>query len=263
MKRERRAPVLFIGHGTPMNTIEDNRWTEEWRELGELLVGIEGIIMLSAHWYTHGTLITEKAHPEMIYDMYGFPEELYNVNYPAKNPAHIRDITLKSLASYAHLNSEWGYDHGNYSVLYQMFPKADIPLHQVSINADKTSQYHFDLGRALQPLRERNLLIIGSGNIVHNLRKISAEREYPWAKRFDDLVVNRVKSRAYKEIIALEVEEPDFKEAAPTPDHYYPFIAALGASDEKESVTIFNREITAGSLSMTSYAWGLEEYLKA
>lgn len=258
---QRRTPVLFIGHGTPMNTLEDNVWTRKWRELGELLDGVEAIVMLSAHWYTQGTLITKELEPKMIYDMYGFPDELYAVDYPAKNPEIPRDLTFKSIADLARLNDEWGYDHGNYSVLYQMFPKANIPLHQVSINADQRSQYHFDLGKRLKLLREKNVLIIGSGNIVHNLRKMSMSQEYPWAKRFDDAVVNGVKSRNYSELIALEAEHPDFKEAAPTPDHYYPFLTALGASEEGESVTIFNRDITAGSLSMTSYAWGLEEYL--
>ena len=256
MTQQKRMPVLFIGHGSPMNIIEKNQWTESWRVLGEKIGKVDGIVMLSAHWYTDGTFVTEEPQPKMIYDMYGFPAEIYEYVYPAINAEPIRDLTLESLDNIGELNHEWGYDHGNYGVLSHLFPDANIPVLQVSINRNESSQYHYEIGQKLKQLRDQNILIVASGNIVHNLRRIMQPQATPWAKNFDHDVAELTKARDIAGLIALETTHPDFKLAAPTPDHFYPFLSALGATDENDNLTIMNQDVTLETLTMTSYIWG-------
>ena len=251
-----RMPVLFIGHGSPMNLIEENKWTKNWEQLGKEIERPKGIIMLSAHWYTEGLFITEQEKPKTIYDMYGFPEEIYEIDYKAINKKEIRDRVVEILQPDGVLNGDWGYDHGCYSVLHFMYPKRDIPLLQVSINALGKSNYHYELGKKLKELREEGFLIIGSGNIVHNLYKMGFNGEaFGWAIESDEKINNLVKEKKHEEIIDFEETDKNFKLIAPRPDHYYPFIAVLGATDEKDEVVIFNDDITGMSLSMTSYIW--------
>lgn len=256
MTKHRKTPVLFIGHGSPMNIIEKNKWTESWRALGESIGQVDGIVMLSAHWYTEGTFITEEHEPKMIYDMYGFPAEIYEYVYPAINRMKERDLTHHSLGHLAMLNHEWGYDHGNYGVLCHLFPEADIPVLQVSINKNESSAYHYSIGEKLKALREKNILIVGSGNIVHNLRRVGQKQDSPWVTEFDDHVMQLVQNRKIEEILQLEKSHPNFKLAAPTPDHFYPFLSALGATDDNDSLCIMNQDVALETLTMTSYIWG-------
>lgn len=251
-----RMPIIFVGHGSPMNLIEESRWTWNWYRTGREIKKPKGIIMLSAHWYTRGLFVTEQKNPPTIYDMYGFPKEIYDITYDAVNKIEYRDRVKEILQPESELNDDWGYDHGNYSVLHYMYPDRDIPLLQVSINGLEKSKYHYEIGEKLKKLREEGFLIIGSGNIVHNLRQMRMKEEpFDWAVDFDEKVNLLVKENKYEEIIALEEEDKNFKLIAPTPDHYYPFIAALGAVDKEDKVTIFNDEIVGKSLSMTSYLW--------
>lgn len=257
MTQAQKTPVLFIGHGSPMNIIDHNKWTDSWKALGKKIGKVDGIVMLSAHWYTDGTFVTEEHNPKMIYDMYGFPAEIYEYVYPAINAEPIRDLTLESLEDLGEPNHQWGYDHGNYGVLCHLFPEANIPVLQVSINRNESSEYHYNLGRKLEQLREKNILIIGSGNIVHNLRKIGQSQPTSWVKDFDKAVSEKTQKRDIDGILALEANHPDFKLAAPTPDHFYPFLSALGATNDDDQLTIINQDITLETLTMTSYIWGL------
>lgn len=259
MTQAQKTPVLFIGHGSPMNIIDRNQWTDNWEQLGKKIGKVDGIVMLSAHWYTDGTFVTEEHNPKMIYDMYGFPAEIYDYVYPAINAEPIRDLTLNSLEHLGELNHQWGYDHGNYGVLCHMFPDATIPVLQVSINRNETSEYHYALGQKLAVLREKNILIIGSGNIVHNLHRIRQPQATPWAQNFDQEVSHKVQMRDISGLLALESAHPDFKLAAPTPDHFYPFLSALGATSDDDSLCIMNQDIALETLTMTSYIWGLAD----
>ncbi|WHR55335.1 class III extradiol ring-cleavage dioxygenase [Wohlfahrtiimonas chitiniclastica] len=248
------TPVLFIGHGSPMNIIENNAWTRNWRALGETLTDIAGVVMLSAHWYTEGTKVTKEPQPKMIYDMRGFPKEIYDYIYPAVNDLNIRDATANVLPM-AQLSDQWGYDHGNYGVLCHLLPQADIPVLQVSIDAHQKSAAHYALGERLKALRSQKILIIGSGNIVHNLYKIGQVQSRSWVKDFDDQVVELTKQHDIGGILALEATHPDFHLAAPTPDHFYPFLSALGATDATDDLEIFNQDIALETLTMTSFVW--------
>lgn len=256
-----KSPIIFLGHGSPMNILEDNNWTKEWKDLGQSLKNIRGILMVSAHWYTEKTYLTKEEFPKMIYDMYGFPDELYEFVYPAKNQLDIRDEIKDQLEGLGDLNDQWGYDHGGYSVLHHLFPEADLPVLQLSINGREDGLYHYKLGQALKDLRNRGILIIGSGNIVHNLRILDPRiKYYDWAKEFDDLVLKLVEAEEFLELAEIEEkEERLFALAAPTPDHFYPFLVALGGVEKGESLKVINKDLMAGSLSMTSYIWGLEE----
>lgn len=251
-----RMPVIFVGHGSPMNLIEENRWTWNWYRTGREIKKPKGIIMLSAHWYTRGLFITEQENPKTIYDMYGFPKEVYDIKYDAINKREYRDRVKELLEPEGVLNGDWGYDHGGYSVLHYMYPDRDIPLLQVSINALEKSNYHFEIGKKLKKLREEGFLIIGSGNIVHNLMQMRMKEEaFDWAVETDAKINLLVKEKKYGDLINFEDTDKNFKLIAPTPEHYYPFISVLGATDENDEVTIFNDEIVGRSLSMTSYIW--------
>lgn len=251
-----KAPVLFMGHGSPMNIIEDNQWTRQWSQIGEKLASVEGIAMISAHWYTDGIYVTEEEKPKTIYDMFGFPDELYEVEYGARNPVDFRDRVFDSIKSIGDLSDKWGYDHGNYSVLHHMFPKRDKPLLQISINKNEGPLYHYELGAYLNKLREENILIIGSGNIVHNLYMMRASIKYSWAEEFDNKIYDLVLASRDEDILDLN-KTREYQLACPTPDHYYPFLVALGAKEKNDRVEVVNKEMVNGSLSMTSYLWGI------
>lgn len=251
-----RMPVLFLGHGSPMNLIKENRWTWNWYRFGKVLPKPKGIIMISAHWYTRGLFITEQESPPTIHDMYGFPREIYEIKYKAKNDLSQRDRVKEVLDDLAEINSDWGYDHGNYSLLHYMYPERDIPVLQVSVNGLENADYHYNIGKRLKELRDEGFLIIGSGNIVHNLGEMKVdESPYKWALDFDEKIKLLVGSKNFDEILKLEGKDKNYSKAAPTPDHFYPFIVALGAVDENDRVKIINDDITNKSLSMTSFIW--------
>ena len=249
-------PVIFVGHGSPENAVLDNSYTQGWKKMAELIPTPKAILCISAHWITTGkTKVAAMKDPKIIYDFYGFPEELYKVKYPVRgDPAlakKIKDI-LKKFNAAADLS--WGIDHGTWSVLVHMYPKADIPTLQLSIDYDLPVERAFEIGKALSELRNEGVLIIGSGNVVHNLRAIEwGGSPFPWAVEFDDFVKDSLKKKDYKSLINFKQNKLT-QMAHPTHDHYLPLIYAMGAS-EGESPKFFNESIFAGSVSMRCVIW--------
>lgn len=254
-------PAAFIGHGTPMNALEDNRYTRAWREFGDSVPRPRAILMVSAHWYTRGTAVTAMPAPSTIHDFYGFPDELFAVRYDAPGLPDLAD-QVAEIAKPRHVGADhggWGLDHGAWSVLVHAFPDATIPVVQLSVDASMAHDEHLALGAALAPLREQGVLIIGSGNIVHNLSAMNpraGDAGYDWARRFDDA------ARAHLLEQPTEVAElaghPDFAAAAPTPDHYLPMLYVAGlAGTEPLQPLVDGYEF--GSLSMSSYTLGMQK----
>jgi 4,5-DOPA dioxygenase extradiol len=254
-------PAAFLGHGNPMNALDDNRYTQAWRNFGSSVPRPRAILVVSAHWYINATAVTAMPKPRTIHDFYGFPKPLFDVDYPAPGlpelATEVSDIVKPTWVG-ADIDS-WGIDHGTWSVLLHAFPDADIPVVQLSINADQDFDYHLELGAKLTALRERGVLVIGSGNVVHNLRGMSRtlpESGYDWAQRFDEQVKETMLTQP-TETPALD-RHRDFGQAVPTPDHFLPllYLAGLaGASNQSTNVLIDG--YAYGSLSMTAYTLGL------
>lgn len=251
----RKMPVLFIGHGSPMNAIENNAFTRSWEELAEKIPKPKAILSISAHWYTKGTRITGEATPKMVYDMYGFPDALYKFTYKTKGAPDLATLTRELIKSDTILDNSWGYDHGTWSVLSRMYPKADIPVYQLSVDSSASAKRHFQIGQEISALREKGVLILGSGNIVHNLSKINWEMEggYPWAIEFDDYIKRKIMKKEYEDVIHFERAGDSYKSAFLIPDHFYPLLYVLGATREEDKLSIFNNSCLLGSMSMTSY----------
>lgn len=254
-------PVAFIGHGSPMNTLERNRYTEAWRAIGQTVARPRAVLVISAHWYTNATAVTAMAQPRTIHDFYGFPEELFEFDYPAAgSPETAAEVAEIVKPRWMGLDRDsWGLDHGTWSVLTHVFPDADVPVVQVSLNALQPLEYHVDIGRRLAPLRERGILLVASGNVVHNLRRIAWDQPTAgteWARRFDD-AVRAVMLDEPGDVLRL-VEHDDFSMAVPTPDHFIPllYIAAM-ASEAGVATDVLIDGYTYGSISMTCYGIGV------
>jgi len=257
-------PLLFIGHGSPMNAVEDNDYTRAWRAIGKALPRPRAILVVSAHWFIGATAVTAMPRPRTIHDFYGFPESLFAVEYPAPGLPELAG-EIAELAKPAWVGADrdqWGIDHGAWSILAHLFPDADVPVVQLSINALKDWAYHFELGARLAPLRRRDVLVLASGNIVHNLRRIdwrAPGRGEEWARRFDDWAERSAAENPERLVAAGE--HGDFQAAVPTPDHYLPLLYVAGAAAaEGAGLRTLVKGYDLGSLSMTCLGLGLEEF---
>jgi 4,5-DOPA dioxygenase extradiol len=254
-----KMPVLFVGHGSPMNAIEDNRWSQGFRSLAGLLPQPAAILSVSAHWYVAGTFLTGDERPKTIHDFGGFPDELFSVQYPAPGSVALAEKVAKMLG--AAVRTDWGLDHGTWSVLCHLRPEADLPVVQLSIDGRLPPAAHLELGKALSPLREEGVLILGSGNVTHNLRHAFSayqrgETAIPdWAKNFDAAVAKATGDHDGVSLANL-VKTADGRLSHPSPDHYYPLLYAQGASDKKDKVSFPIDGFDMSSLSMRSVIWG-------
>jgi 4,5-DOPA dioxygenase extradiol len=253
-------PALFIGHGSPMNTLERNGYTNAWRAMGERLPRPRALLVVSAHWFIGATAVTAMARPRTIHDFYGFPPELFAFDYPARGAPEVAEEVAEVVKPHwvGLDRDQWGLDHGTWSVLAHLYPRADVPVVQLSINALKPLDYHVELGARLAPLRERGIMIVASGNVVHNLRRVQWDRPdsgFDWAERFDDSVAARMEE-APGEVLEL-AGHSDYALAVPTPDHFIPLLytAGLAAAGEGRAEALV-RGYGLGSLSMTCYGVG-------
>ncbi len=256
------TPALFIGHGSPMNTLERNGFTEAWRAMGERLERPRGVVVVSAHWFFGATAVTAMPRPRTIHDFYGFPQALFDFDYPAPgSPEIAQEVAEAVKPTWCGLDrDQWGLDHGTWSVLAHLYPKADVPVVQLSINALKPLDYHLELGTRLAALSRQGILVLGSGNVVHNLGLVAWDRPaaaFDWAERFDEATARQMSDDPH-DILRL-TEHPDYALAAPTPDHFIPLLyvagmaAALGAKPQP-----LVRGYALGSLSMTCYGVGAD-----
>lgn len=255
MKTSNRMPVLFVGHGSPMNAIEDNPYTKGWMDIAERIPRPTAILAVSAHWYTKGSRINDSLQPKLIYDMYGFPKELYEVQYNVEGSPELANTAKELIHKEITVDNSWGIDHGTWSVLCRMYPKADIPVVQLSIDRSAPAEEHYLLGQELSALRDKGVLILGSGNVVHNLSlvRFDMEQGFPWAQEFDQYIKNKILSKNHEDVIHYKRAGEMAELAFYTPDHYYPLLYVLGASQEADKISVYNESSTMGSLSMTSY----------
>lgn len=253
-------PVLFLGHGNPMNAIDDNTFTRSIQKLGRRL-SPKAVLVISAHWLTQGTFVTESASPKTIHDMQGFPEKLYQIKYPAPGSPEWVTRLKTDLTEYGVSgdHGEWGFDHGNWGVLLHLLPKAQIPVVQLSLDITQGPRFHYDLAKKLKPYREQGLLIVGSGNIVHNLRKVDwnmYSKPVSWAIEFDQWVKTALLERRDSDLVDRVMEAPSAKQSIPSWDHYLPVVYSLGATDPNEKLEFINEEIQNGSIAMRSWMIG-------
>jgi 4,5-DOPA dioxygenase extradiol len=254
---DERMPAIFFGHGNPMNALYQNAWTQGWRDIGRVVRRPQAILCVSAHWYIPSLAVTAMNQPRTIHDFGGFPRELFQIQYPAPGSVGLAERIRDLLGSHVLFDeSEWGLDHGTWSVLCHVFPDADIPVVQLSIDETQPAIYHYEIGRRLSILRDEGVLIIGSGNIVHNLHTYAwgkaAAEPFDWAIRFDDAARKLILERTFEPLIAYESLGSDAMRSAPTPDHYLPLLYVLGASRDDDAVSFPVGGFDGGSVSMTT-----------
>lgn len=263
-----KLPVLFLGHGSPMNAIEDTPYSLAWEKLGQTLKQrygheIKTVLSISAHWYTADTRVTAMLQPRTIHDFGRFPQALFDVRYPAEGSPELAEKIRMLLGGDVAADTEWGLDHGTWSVLCRVFPEADIPVVQLSLNADLSFAEHYEIGRRLAALREEGVLIAASGSIIHNLRLMDrsglakAGEGYPWAHEFKNWVNSRLLAGDTAALTDENSYPASWIQAAPTPEHYWPLLYALGAADG-DAARLFNDDLVEYTLSMTSVVWGME-----
>lgn len=262
-EQERLMPVLFIGHGSPMNGIEDNEFSQRWTMMANEIPTPAAVLVISAHWFRKGTLVTAMDFPKTIHDFGGFPQALFDVQYPAPgNTALAKETASLVHSTKVELDHDWGLDHGTWTVVRHMYPEAKIPVLQLSIDYTKGPQYHFDLAKELYALRKKGVLIIGSGNMVHNLRMAAWDKinepgyGYDWALQMNDTFKNLITTGNNKPLINYESLGKEAMMAIPTPEHYLPLLYTLGLKDDKDTLSFFNDKAVAGSLTMTSVKIG-------
>lgn len=251
-----RMPVLFVGHGSPMNALENNKWTQTLAELGQKIPKPKAILCISAHWMSRGTKILNVSQPKTIHDFGNFPQALFDIQYPAPGNTEVAQSVYQLLRQFKpHLDSQWGLDHGTWSVLMHMYPKADIPVLQLSLDMGLNEKAHMELGKALRVLRDQQVLILGSGNVVHNLRKLNWNDKnavpYVWAVEFDSAIAEALKSRDEDPLLfhKLTLGEAS-SHSVPTDEHYWPLLYCYGASDSNDTVSFPYEGFEMGSLSM-------------
>lgn len=252
-------PVLFFGHGSPMNAIEDNQFSRGWETVGETIPEPSAVLCISAHWETRGTCVTAMEKPRTIHDFGGFPRELYEVQYPAPgNPELASQVKALIRKTETALDHSWGLDHGSWSVVCHLYPDASVPVIQLSLDHYKPAEYHFELGKELAPLREEGILIIGSGNMVHNLGLVAWDRMdepefgYDWAVTANSRMKEIIMSGNYRALIDYRNQGREFQLAVPTPEHFLPLLYILALKEEDEKISLFNDVPVLGSLTMTS-----------
>lgn len=258
-----KMPVLFLGHGSPMNAIEENQFVQGFRKAASEIPKPNAILCISAHWFTNGTKVTAMSMPRTIHDFGGFPQALFDVQYPAPGSPELARETAELLKPvFVEEDHSWGLDHGAWSVIRHMYPEADIPVIQMSIDYSKPPQYHFDLAQKLNKLREKGILIIGSGNIIHNLTLIdwrninTVGAGWDWAVEAREKTNNWLLDGNFKNLIEYHNQGISLQYAVPTPDHYLPLIYTLGLKTTSDELSLFNDELIGGSLSMTSVRIG-------
>lgn len=258
-----KMPVLFLGHGSPMNAIEENEFVAGFRNIAKTIPTPTAILCISAHWYTKGTKVTAMKMPQTIHDFGGFPKELFEVQYPAKGSLELALLTKELiLPTEVELNHDWGLDHGAWSVIKHLYPEANIPVIQMSIDYSLTGEQHFEMAKKLESLRNKGILIIGSGNIIHNLRMVDwanfnkDNHGYDWAKEAHADFNKFMLDGDFKSLINYQNYSKAWNLAIPTPDHYLPLLYTLGLKNNSEELQLFNDKFVAGSLSMTSVKIG-------
>lgn len=263
LQSSQRIPALFLGHGNPMNAIEENQFVDGFRNIAKTLPEIKAILVVSAHWLTRGTAVTAMAQPRTIHDFGGFPQALFEQQYPAPGSPELAKEIIQMISSTAvHEDHVWGLDHGTWTVLKHLYPAAHIPVVQFSIDVQLSLAAHFQLAKELNALRSKGVLIIGSGNIVHNLRAVDFRRinevgfGYDWAQESRKYVNDQILSRNFSALSSLEKAPKALQMAVPTTDHYIPLLYTLGLAENTDEIVLFNDELLAGSLSMTSLKIG-------
>ncbi|RTL47639.1 MAG: 4,5-DOPA dioxygenase extradiol [Sphingobacteriales bacterium] len=262
-EQESLMPVFFIGHGSPMNGIETNIFSQNWADMAKHIPLPKAIIVISAHWQTKGTQITAMDFPPTIHDFGGFPEALYQVQYPAPGQTQLAEVTKHLVKSTEiGLDHEWGLDHGAWTVLRHMYPQANIPVLQLSIDYTKDARYHFELAKELQALRKRGVLMIGSGNMVHNLRMVNWQKlnepgfAYDWATEINETFKTLILQNNASVLIHYEQLGTAARLAIPTPEHYIPLMYTMGLRNDNDATMLFNDQAIGGSLTMTSVKLG-------
>lgn len=261
-EQDTTMPVLFVGHGSPMNAIEDNQFSRRWSVLGKEIATPKAVLCISAHWLTRGTFVTAMEKPQTIHDFGGFPKALFDVQYPAPGSPVFAEETAKLIKkTTVGMNHDWGLDHGTWSIVKNMYPNADIPVFQMSIDYGQSMQYHYDLAKELAELRKKGVLIIGSGNMVHNLGMVAWDKMdadnygYDWAIEMNETFKKHILAKNDAALIDYTKLGTGAMLSIPTPDHYIPLLYTLGLRDEKDQASIFNDKMVAGSLNMTSVSF--------
>lgn len=251
-----KMPVLFVGHGSPMNAILDNNYSRNWKMIADRIPRPKAILSISAHWYTRGTYIMSNTNPKTIYDMYGFPPALYDITYEVPGAPEIASLSHSMISGKTDFDDSWGIDHGSWSVLVHMYPNRDIPVFQISIDSEAPPETHYRIGRELSALRDQGVLIMGSGNIVHNLRQVDWHKPgegLDWAYEFDAFINENILSGNHDRILNYKDMGMIARMAVPTPDHFFPLLYVLGASNQNDEISVYNKSGELGSLTMTSY----------
>lgn len=254
-----KMPAFFFGHGSPMNAIEENEFTKSWQEIGKALPKANAILFVSAHWETRGTFVTAMEKPKTIHDFGGFPERLYQVQYPAKGSPQLADVIINTVENEkVKPDFNWGLDHGTWSITKHLLPNAEIPVLQLSLDVNMSAEEHYKLGKQLVLLRQKGIIIAGSGNIVHNLRLLNWHKlndpgfSYEWAEEVDSKVKEIIAGGNHNDLFDIAGKNEAFKLAIPTPEHFLPLLYVLAVQDEKDGISYFNDKGVGGSLTMTS-----------